>query len=67
MEKKTFTIENISCGHCLMTIKNELGEIAGIRSVDGNIDTKTITVEWEAPASLDNIKAKLKEINYPVE
>jgi copper chaperone len=67
MEKKTFTIENISCGHCLMTIKNELGEIAGIRSVDGNIDTKTITVEWEAPASLDTIKAKLKEINYPVE
>ena len=67
MEKKTFTIENISCGHCLMTIKNELGEIAGIRSVDGNIDTKTITVEWEAPASLNNIKAKLKEINYPVE
>jgi copper chaperone len=67
MEKKTFTIENISCGHCLMTIKNELGEIAGIRAVDGNIDTKTITVEWEAPASLDTIKAKLKEINYPVE
>jgi copper chaperone len=67
MEKKTFTIENISCGHCLMTIKNELGEIAGIRAVDGNIDTKTITVEWEAPASLNTIKAKLKEINYPVE
>lgn len=67
MEKKTFTIENISCGHCVMTIKNELGEIAGIRKVDGNIDTKTITVEWEAPASLDTIKAKLKEINYPAE
>ena len=67
MEKKTFTIENISCGHCVMTIKNELGEIAGIRKVDGNIDTKTITVEWEAPASLDTIKAKLKEINYLAE
>ncbi|MGD8980911.1 MAG: heavy-metal-associated domain-containing protein, partial [Desulfobacterales bacterium] len=40
MEKKTFTIENISCGHCVMSIKNELGEMAGILSVDGNIDTK---------------------------
>jgi copper chaperone len=67
MEKKTFTIENISCGHCVMSIKNELGEMAGILSVDGNIDTKRITVEWVAPASLDTIKAKLKEINYPVE
>jgi len=66
MEKKTFTVSNISCGHCVMTIKNELGEMAGILSVDGNIDAKTITVEWEAPASIDTIKTKLKEINYPV-
>jgi copper chaperone len=67
MEKKTFTIANISCGHCVMAIKNELGEMAGIRKVDGNVDTKTIAVEWETPASMDTIKAKLKEINYPVE
>jgi copper chaperone len=66
MEKKTFTISNISCGHCVMAIKNELGEMTGILSVDGNIDAKTITVEWEAPASMDTIKTKLKEINYPV-
>jgi copper chaperone len=67
MENKTFTIANISCGHCVMTIKNELGKMAGIRTVDGNIDTKTISIEWEEPASLDTIKAKLNEINYPVE
>ena len=66
MEKKTFTIPNISCGHCVMAIKNELGEMVGILSVDGNIDAKTITVEWEAPASMDTIKTKLKEISYPV-
>ena len=66
MEEKTFTIPNISCGHCVMAIKNELGEMTGILSVDGNIDAKTITVEWEAPASMDTIKTKLKEINYPV-
>jgi copper chaperone CopZ len=67
MEKKTFKITNISCEHCVMTIKNELGEMAGIRTVNGNIDTKTIFVEWEATASLDTIKAKLNEINYPAE
>ena len=38
-----------------------------IIKVDRNIDAKTIAVEWEAPASMDSIKAKLKEINYPVE
>lgn len=67
MEKQTFTIPNISCGHCVMTIKNELSELEGVTAVDGNPDNKSVTVEWEDPASLDKIKETLKEINYPAE
>ena len=36
MEKHVFTIPNISCGHCVMAIKNELVEIKGIATVEGN-------------------------------
>ena len=67
MEKQTFIIPNISCSHCVMSIKGELNEIDGIKSVEGDPDTKNVTVEWESPASLDSIKEKLKEINYPAE
>ena len=66
METKTFFISNISCGHCVMTIKNELNELDGISRVEGDIKKKEITVEWEAPATLEKIKSTLKEINYPV-
>lgn len=65
MEKKTFSIPNISCGHCVMTIKNELGELPGVSSVDGDQDTKQITVKWDVPATLEKITTTLKEINYP--
>lgn len=65
MEKQTFTIPNISCGHCVMTIKNELNELEGVTTVDGNPDSKNVTVEWEDPATLDKIKETLNEINYP--
>ena len=65
MEKKTFSIPNISCGHCVMSIKNELGELEGIKSVDGNPETKSIDVEWDAPITEDKIIETLKEINYP--
>ncbi len=65
MEKETFSIPNISCGHCVMSIKNELGEIDGVETVDGNPEAKTIDVAWESPASLEKIKDTLKEINYP--
>lgn len=65
MEKQTFSIPNISCGHCVMSIKNELSDLEGVSTVEGNPDNKTITVEWELPATVNNIRAKLNEINYP--
>ena len=48
-----------------MAIKRELGEKPGVARVEGDPAKKQITVEWDAPASVDNIKATLKEINYP--
>jgi copper ion binding protein len=65
MEKKTFSIPNISCGHCVMAIKNELSELDGVKMVGGNPEAKSIDVEWEAPITEDKIKETLKEINYP--
>ncbi len=65
MEKKTFSIANISCGHCVMTIKNELSELDGVKSVEGNPEAKSIDVEWDTPITEDKIIETLKEINYP--
>lgn len=65
MEKQIFHIPNISCGHCTMAIENELKEMDGISSAQGSIEEKTVTVEWQEPASFDKILAVLKEINYP--
>ena len=65
MDTHTFLIPNISCGHCIMTIKNELSELEGVAKVEGNPENKNITVEWESPVTLDKIKDTLKELNYP--
>ena len=67
MEKQTFNIPNITCGHCVMSIKNEIGELDGVSKVDGDPDSKTVTVEWDSPTTLDRIKDTLKEINYPAQ
>ena len=65
MANTTFSIPNISCGHCVMSIKNELSELEGVTSVEGNPETKSIDVEWNAPITEDKLKETLKEINYP--
>jgi copper chaperone len=65
MEKATLNIPAISCGHCVMTIKRELGEIEGVTSVEGDVETKEITVEWSPPATVERIRSTLEEIGYP--
>ena len=67
METKNFSIPNISCGHCVMAIKNELSEMEGVSKVEGDPGKKEVTVEWEKPATLAKIKETLQEINYPAE
>ncbi len=65
MERKVFTVNEISCGHCTGAIEEEVGEIAGVALVEADIDSKRVMVEWDAPASWELIKAKLVEIEYP--
>jgi copper chaperone CopZ len=65
MTKETFSIPNISCGHCTTAIQNELTDLEGVTCVDGQTEAKTVTVEWDAPVTRDQILDVLKEINYP--
>ncbi len=65
MTSKAFYVPNITCNHCVMTIKRELGELDGVNNVTGDAETKTVTVEWEPPATWDSIKSLLTDINYP--
>ncbi len=65
MENKTVKIPDMSCGHCLATIQREAGEIAGVRSVEGDVESKDVTITWEAPATWEAIAAQLKDAGYP--
>jgi copper ion binding protein len=65
MEKQTLTVSKISCGHCVATIQKELQELDGVAKVNGDLQTKTITVEWQKPASKSQIEDRLAEIGYP--
>ncbi len=65
MTTRTFNVPNISCGHCTHTIEAELSELAGVRSVKAELDSRQVTVAWEPPANWDQIAALLEEIAYP--
>ena len=67
MEERTVKIPAISCVHCVMTIKRELSEIEGVKSVEGDFNTKIVTIKWTTPANWDIIYKTLEEIGYKPE
>ena len=66
MNQITYTVPNISCHHCVNTIKSEVSELSGVKSVEGDVTTKKIDIQYDAPATLEEIENLLAEINYPV-
>lgn len=67
MKTVTYSIPNISCNHCVHTIKTEVSDLEGVKSVEANAQTKQAVVIFDAPASEETITALLREINYPPE
>ena len=65
MSSKIYTIPNISCAHCVATIEREVGGVAGVQDVTGNVDSKEVTVAYDDEAALVRVEKLLEGIGYP--
>ena len=64
MKTVTLKIPSISCSHCIHTITTELMSITGVKKVTGDENARTMTVEFDMPATIEIIRDVLTEINY---
>jgi Cu+-exporting ATPase len=61
----TLDIPNISCNHCIMTVKREAGFVDGAEFVSGDIGAKKAVFEVEDDKALQALKETLAEAGYP--
>lgn len=66
MKSVTYSVPNISCHHCTHTITMELSEIEGVSKVDADVQTRLVSITFDDPATEQQLKDTLAEINYPV-
>ncbi|MFH1524738.1 MAG: heavy-metal-associated domain-containing protein [Chloroflexota bacterium] len=66
MKTVTYSVPNISCMHCVHTIQTEVADVKGVQSVKADKATKMVEITFDAPATEEQIKTQLAEINYPV-
>ncbi len=65
MASKTLKVPNISCEHCIRTIKREVGALPGVSGVEGDVETQEVTVVYDGERTLGKAIETLKEIGYP--
>jgi copper chaperone CopZ len=60
----TYSVPGVSCGHCRAAIVGEVSAVAGVESVDVDLDAKVVTVTGELDDAA--IRAAIDEAGYEV-
>lgn len=65
IEQLTYSAPGMSCGHCRAAITAEVEQVAGVSSVDVDLDAKRVTVVGE---QLDDaaVRAAIDDAGYDV-
>lgn len=63
MAVKNYQVEGMTCGHCEMSVREEVGEVAGVATVDASHETGTVTVSGEGFTD-EAVTAAIEEAGY---
>lgn len=63
MNELTYIVEGMTCGHCKASVTEEVSQVAGVRDVSVDLDTKLVRVSGE---DLDDaaLRAAIDEAGY---
>ena len=68
MATTVLSVPDISCEHCQRTITEALQPVDGVQSVNVDIPSKQVTVQYDASVvDVERFKEVLQEEEYPVE
>jgi copper ion binding protein len=64
MSIATYTVKGMTCGHCVSSVKEEVGGVAGVTSVEVDLASGLVTVSSGAPVEEAKIAAAVEEAGY---
>lgn len=62
---KDYTVEGMTCGHCEMSVREEIGEISGVTGVEASHETGKVSVSGEGFTD-QQVAAAVKEAGYSI-
>ena len=62
-EQRTYTVTGMSCGHCALSVREEVSELRGVDQVDVDLDSGRLSVGG-AGFSDDDVRAAVESAGY---
>jgi copper chaperone len=63
LEQRTYKVTGMSCEHCVSAIRAELGEVAGVSSVDVDLASGAVLVRGSG-VNGDAVRTAVEEAGY---
>ena len=65
MDLRTYTVSGMTCDHCVLSVREEVGEVAGVQRVDVDLTSGRVAVRG---AGVDDaaVASAVEEAGYEV-
>ncbi|BBX01214.1 cation-transporting ATPase [Mycolicibacterium moriokaense] len=60
----TVTVTGMSCGHCAASIREEVREIPGVRAVEVDLASGTVTIDSDKVVEPSAIRTAIEDAGY---
>jgi copper chaperone len=64
MAENTYTVQGMTCGHCVSSVTEEVSEVTGVRQVDVDLASGRLTVTSDVDVAEADIRAAVEEAGY---
>ncbi|MFV1363316.1 heavy metal-associated domain-containing protein [Mycolicibacterium elephantis] len=64
MTTTTITVTGMTCAHCAASVREEIGEIAGVRDVQVDVASGAVTIDSENPVDPAVIQSAVEDAGY---
>jgi copper chaperone len=61
---QSYTVTGMTCGHCVMSVTEEVQEIPGVKNVDVVLETGSLTVTSSGPVDDAAVKTAVEDAGY---
>ena len=62
----TYTVQGMTCGHCVQSVTEEVSEVAGVKDVEVDLASGRVTVSSDEPVDDDAVRAAVTGAGYQV-